>query len=150
MIPVSLACLPQRRILAQFTRYGISGGAAVGVHLAVLVVLVELAGSPAVMASVVGFACGTIVNYALQHRFVFSRSGGHGWYFPRYVAVTLITMLLNTAIFWALSSGLGVFYLASQVITIGIIVPVNFAINRSFTFASRAGGAQERRFGATT
>jgi putative flippase GtrA len=134
--PLSLACLPQSRIVAQLTRYGISGGAAVGVHLAVLVLLVELAGSAAVIASLVGFVCGTIVNYALQHRFVFSRSGGHGCYFPRYVAVTAITMMLNTALFWALSSGLGVFYLASQVITIGIVVPVNFAINRSFTFAA--------------
>jgi putative flippase GtrA len=133
--PVSLAGLPGRRVLAQFTRYGIAGGAAVGVHLAVLVVLVEVVGSPAVIASVVGFACGTMVNYALQYRFVFARFSGHRLYFPRYVSVTLATMALNTALFWALSSGLGLFYLASQVITIAIVVPVNFAINRSFTFA---------------
>ena len=141
MTRFSLACLSQRRMLVQFTRYGLSGSAAVGVHLALLVVLVELGGMPAVMASLVGFACGTIVNYALQHRFVFSRSGSHGWYFPRYIAVTLITMMLNTVVFWALYSGLGVFYVASQVITIGIVVPVNFAMNRSFTFASRTGAA---------
>jgi putative flippase GtrA len=136
MTPVLLACLPERRILAQFTRYGIAGGAAVGVHLTVLVVLVELAGGPAVIASVVGFACATLVNYALQHRFVFSRSSGHCLYFPRYIAVTLTTMTLNTLLFCSLSSGLGVFYLTSQVITIGIVMPVNFAINRGFTFAS--------------
>jgi hypothetical protein len=46
MTPVSLACLPGRRLLAQFTRYGMAGSAAVGVHLAVLAVLVEFAGSP--------------------------------------------------------------------------------------------------------
>ena len=34
-----------------------------------LAVLVEFAGSPAVVASLVGFACGTMANYALQHRF---------------------------------------------------------------------------------
>ena len=126
--------LPVRRILAQLTRYGIAGGTAVGVHLAVLVALVELAGSPAAMASWVGFACGTIVNYALQHRFVFSRSSGHGLYFPRFASVTLATMALNTVLFWALWRGLGVFYLASQVITIGCIVPISFILNRTFTF----------------
>ena len=52
------------------------------------------------------------------------------------MTVTLATMTLNTVLFWALSSGLGVFYLAGQVITIGIVVPVNFALNRSFTFAA--------------
>ena len=97
MTAVLLACSPERRILAQFTRYGIAGGAAVGVHLTVLVVLVELAGTPAVIASLVGFACATLVNYALQHRYVFSRSSGHRLYFPRYMAVTLVTMTLNTA-----------------------------------------------------
>jgi putative flippase GtrA len=101
----------------------------------VLVVLVEVALSPAVMASWLGFSCGTIVYYALQHRFVFSRSSCHGLHFRRYVAVTLATMALNTALFWVLSSGLGVFYVASQVITIGCIVPINFMINRNFTFA---------------
>jgi putative flippase GtrA len=71
---VSLACLPGRRTLAQFVRYGVSGGAAIGTHLAVLAALVELADNPAILASAIGFACGTFVNYALQHRFVFARS----------------------------------------------------------------------------
>ena len=83
MTLVLLVRLPERGTLAQFTRYGISGGAAVGTHLAVLAALVELAGSSAVLASLVGFACGTMVNYALQHRFVFSRFRAHGLYFPR-------------------------------------------------------------------
>ena len=123
-------------MLLQFTRYGLSGGAAAATHLAVLVILVELAGSPPVLGSVLGFACATLVNYTLQHRFVFHRSRGHAAYFPRYLAVTLATMTLNTLLFWALSSGLGIGYLASQVLTIAVIVPINFTINRSFTFAS--------------
>ena len=43
---------------------------------------------------------------------------------------------VQTKPLWVLSSGLGIFYLASQAITIGVIVPINFAINRSFTFAT--------------
>jgi putative flippase GtrA len=127
-----------RRMLVQFSRYVLSGGAAVATHLAVLVILIELAGSPPTLASLVGFVCATVVNYTLQHRFVFSRSRGHGSYFPRYLAVTLGTMTLNTLLFWTLSSGLGIYYLASQMITIGIIVPINFTINRSFTFRVRS------------
>ena len=128
-------------MLVQFTRYSLSGGAAVATHLAVLVVLTELAGSPPVLASLLGFGCATLVNYALQHRFVFARSRGHGSYFPRYLAVTLGTMALNTLLFWTLSSGVGIYYLASQVITIGVIVPINFAINRTFTFRVHPAGA---------
>ena len=112
-----------RRTLFQFTRYGLSGGAVVAVQLAGLAALVELAGSPPVLASLLAFACATVVSYTLQHRFVFSRSRGHGAYFPRYLAVASGTMLL------------GIAYLASQIITIGAIVPLSFAINRGFTFA---------------
>jgi putative flippase GtrA len=132
------------RIVVQFTRYGLSGCAAVATHLTVLTFLIELADSPPVLASVLGFAGGTLVNYALQHRFVFSRFGDHGSYFPRYLAVTLGTMAVNTLLFWALSSGLGIHYLASQVITIGVIVPINFMLNRSFTFRVRPAACGQR------
>jgi putative flippase GtrA len=129
------------RIVTQLTRYGLSGCAAVAAHLTVLIFLVELAGSPPVLASVLGFACATLINYALQHRFVFSRFRDHSLYFPCYLAVSLGTLTLNTLLFWTLSSGLGIHYLASQVITIGVIVPINFMLNRSFTFrVHQAGG----------
>jgi putative flippase GtrA len=123
------------RMLVQFTRYGLSGGAAVATLFLVLLFLVELLGVPSTVASALAFACAVPVNYGLQHRFVFNRSSGHALYFPRYLPTTALTVGLNTAVFWVLTHELGVVYVASQVITIAIIVPVNFAINRSFTFA---------------
>jgi putative flippase GtrA len=123
-------------LLPQVVRYGISGSAAAATLLVVLTLLVEVVGVRETLASAIGFSCAVVVNYALQHSFVFVRARGHALYLPRYLAVTMATLALNTALFWSLSSGLGMFYLASQVITIGVIVPINFAINRSFTFAT--------------
>lgn len=130
-----LAGVFEQTLLTQFIRYGFSGGAAAVTHIAVLVALVELAGSPPTAASVIGFVCATAVNYALQHRFVFGRNRGHVTYLPRYLGVTAATMTLNTLMFWGLVNGLSVNYVLSQVLTIGFIVPINFAINRGFTFA---------------
>ena len=119
----------------QFLRYGLAGSAAAATHLAVPVLLTELAAAPSTLASALGFACAVLVNYALQHRFVFNPgSHRHVLLFARYVAVTLSTLALNVGLFWALTSGLGVFYVLSQIITIGVIVPLNFAINRGYTF----------------
>lgn len=126
----------RRDVLSQAVRYGIAGSVAAATLFAVLALLVEVFGIMETLASAIGFVCGVVVNYTLQHRFVFARARGHGLYFPRYLAVTAGTLALNTALFWLLSSGLGIFYLASQVITIGVVVPINFAINRSFTFAT--------------
>jgi len=132
---------PLPATLLQFLRYGLAGSAAAATHLAVLVLLAELAAVPATLASALGFACAVPVNYALQHRFVFnSSSRRHLLLFSRYVTVTLLTMALNVGLFWLLTSGLGVFYVLSQIITIGVIVPLNFAINRSYTFAELATG----------
>ena len=112
-----------RATLLQFVRYGLSGSAAAVTHLIVLVVLTELGGVPSTLASALGFVGALPVNYGLQHRFVFNRSRRHTVFFTRYLAVTLLTLALNTCLFWALTSGLGVFYVASQIITIGLIVP---------------------------
>jgi putative flippase GtrA len=135
--------MPMRRPLAratllQFLRYGLAGGAAAATQLAVLVLLTELARTPSTLASAVGFGCAVPVNYALQHRFVFNRSRRHLLYFPRYVSITLLTLALNTGLFWLLTDGLGLFYVASQVVTIGLIVPLNYALNRYITFTDLA------------
>ena len=131
-----MTSLDRGRLLAQIVKYGISGGAAAATLLAVLTMLVELAHLPKTMASAIGFACAVVVNYTLQHGFVFGRASGHAHYLRRYLAVTACTMALNAGLFWTLANGLGLLYLASQVITIAVIVPINFIVNRSFTFAT--------------
>lgn len=122
------------RILVQFTRYGLSSVATIATQLALLVILIELAGSSPIVAPVLGFAGATFVSYMLQHRFVFARS--HGWHFPRYLAATPATLALNTLLFWTLARGAGIAHLASQALTIGVSVPLDFTLNRSFTFAA--------------
>lgn len=123
--------------LAQAIRYGIAGSAAALTHLAVLVLLVELVGCPKTLASALGFAAATPVNYGLQHRFVFRRQGGHRRFFTRYLAVTAATMALNTALFVLFTDELGVPYLIAQTVTIGLVVLVNFLLNRHVTFATQ-------------
>jgi putative flippase GtrA len=50
----------------------------------------------------------------------------------------LLTLGLNTVLFWLLTAGLGLFYVASQIVTIALIVPLNYVLNRSFTFSDLA------------
>ena len=139
-----------RDTLLQFLRYGLAGGLAAATHIVVLVVLTEFAMANPTLASAVGFGCSIPVNYALQHRFVFNRSRQHLRFFPRYVSITLLTLALNTGLFWLLTEGLGLFYVASQVVTIGLIVPLNYALNRCFTFSALAPVATDHSAGART
>jgi putative flippase GtrA len=124
-----------RATLLQFALYGLSGSAAAATLLLVLIVLTELGNVPSTLASALAFVCALPVNYILQHRFVFNKSSGHILFFTRYVTVTLLTLALNTCLFWMLTELGGIFYVASQVITLGLVVPVNFVANKMFTFA---------------
>jgi putative flippase GtrA len=126
------------KIVAELIKYSIAGGAAAATHLAVLAGLVQFMQVPKPMASAIGFCCATPVNYFIQHRFVFNRTGRHTIYFVRYVTVTLTMLAVNIIMFYILTQMLGLFYIYAQIIVIGIFFILNFLVNRSFTFGAAA------------
>ena len=123
------------KIAAEFIKYSIAGFAAAATHLAVLAGLVQLTPAPKPMASAIGFCCAIPVNYIIQHRFVFGRTGGHVVYFMRYLTVTLILLSANVVLFTIFTQVLGLFYIFAQVLVIGIVFVLNFLVNRTFTFS---------------
>lgn len=129
-------------VFVQFVRYAACGGMSAAVHIAVLVMLVEWWQVPSAMASSIGFASAIPVNYLLQHRFVFHGTGRHLTSFSRYVAVTLLSMGLNLALYWLFVFGIGIQYVLGQALAIGVVVLVNFTINRHFTFVSSTGAGR--------
>ncbi len=123
--------------ISQFFRYGVAGAAALGTHLLVLVILVELMGLAKYLSSLIGFLCAIPVNYAIQHTFVFGRRNGHTMYVQRYLLVTFAMAVANTVLFAFLVMLDFVPYIVVQVIVTGVIFVINFKINRSFTFSLR-------------
>ena len=117
-------------------RYLISGGTGALIHLAILTGLVEQFGTNDTIATSIGFVVGSVINYSLQYHWTFSADGPHHIMFTRYTMVTLITMSINAGIFWLFTHQLGLYYLYSQIIATGLMVFVNFHINKRFTFAS--------------
>lgn len=136
---------PTLSLLAQTIRYGLAGGTAALTLLVVLVLLVELVGCPKTLASVLAFTVATPINYGLQHRFVFRRRGRHGRLFVRYLGVTTATLALNTALFALFTTHFAIPYPVAQVVTVGIIVLVNFVLNRQFTFAPASASLNDVR-----
>lgn len=123
------------RITGEFIKYSIAGFAAAATHLAVLAGLVQLMQAPKPMASAIGFCCAIPVNYFIQHRFVFRRTGGHIVYFTRYIVVTMALLAVNVIIFSVFTQILGIFYILAQILVIGIAFVLNFLVNRTFTFS---------------
>jgi putative flippase GtrA len=121
-------------LLQELLRYVVAGGAALAVQLGVLTFLVEFFRVVPTVATSVGFVAAIVVNYVLQRRFVFQAEVGHSRAFARYLAVTLLGLAVNAAVFYVLTRQLGVFYALAQTLTTGLLFVVNYVVNRNFTF----------------
>jgi putative flippase GtrA len=116
-----------------FAAVGIVGTAA---HFATLVVLVQSYGWPPAGATTAGFLVGALVNYGLNYRLTFQSSARHAVALPRFLAIALLSMLLNLAIVWLLVHWQGKHYLIGQVVATVVVLVVNFVANRALTFAA--------------
>ena len=117
----------------QIVRFVAVGAVATVVHYSILIALVELAGVAPVVSTTVGYAGGTVVSYILNRRYTFKSNASHLASFPKFVALNVVGMLLNSAIFAALM-GLGIWYLLAQMIATGLVLIWNFLGARFFAF----------------
>ena len=123
-------------LVNQFTRYLICGGLAAAIHLAILIVLVEFFGAPKMLASGFGFVIASIVNITIQRLFIFRSDRPVANILLRYSMVTLFTLALNQILFFIAIEYFAIPYTIAQILVIGILVIVNFGLNRAITFGN--------------
>lgn len=126
-------------IIRQFVRFfGVGCLSAVG-HYGLLIFLVQIAGAAAVPASAAGALLGAWINYSLNYRFTFRSAKRHAESVSKFAVVASVGLLLNTLFMWIGVELLGVHYLASQIVTTGLVMIWSFAANRLWTFHVPAG-----------
>jgi putative flippase GtrA len=123
--------------LRKFGGYVVAGLAATGTHYVVMVVIINQAMLPEVIASCIGFLAGACVKYPLNYWAVFSSEQRHAVAIPRYVMSLAIGFVLNAAIFAILLRVLDVHYMVSQVLTTGAVLVVNYLLARYWIFLAR-------------
>jgi putative flippase GtrA len=125
------ATLPLSTRLLRFALVGLVGTAA---HYSVLTALVELAGSPVVLATTLGFGVGALVNYTLNHRFTFASAERHAVALPKFLTIAAVGAVLNAAIVAWLLRHVPVHYLVIQLAATGTVLLLNFTANSLWTF----------------
>ncbi len=125
-----------RRYIASFIRYFICGGIAMLIHFGTLILLVEEFKIMPIVSTSVGFCIAVIFNYLAQFYWTFKPTGSHKRFIMRFVGVTIITLNINTGLFWFLTEYQNLPYLISQVFATGVVFLLNFVINHHFTFKS--------------
>lgn len=125
---------PSPQMTPPFLRYAGAGAVGTAAHYAVLIALVQLAGSGAVAASTAGAIVGALVNYALNHRYTFASRRAHRVALPRFATVAGAGVALNATVIAALAATLPLHYLVMQVIATAVVLVAGFAANRRWTF----------------
>ncbi len=125
-----------RRYLASFIRYFISGGLATVILFGTLILLIEEFGINPTMASAIGFCLAVIFSYFIQYYWTFKPTGSHKRFMFRFLLVTILTLNINTGLFWFLNVMEKWPYIYSQIFATGTVFLLNFLINHHFTFKS--------------
>ena len=110
------------------------GGIATAAHYATLFALVQSGLARPLIGTITGFCVGAVVKYVLSYTVTFRSNGRHIEAGPRFVAVLLLMLAANTALFWALNSALGVNYMVAQVITTIALIAPGYVANRRWVF----------------
>ncbi|ARS28660.1 GtrA family protein [Sphingomonas sp. KC8] len=127
-----------RELLGQLIRYAITGGIASVVHLGLYWSLAEIAHVAPLIANLVGYVCAVIVGYVIHSRWSFrghgqrdnlARTGG------RFVAVSLVSLGLNSFWVWLLVERLGGQTWWPMPFMVAVTPLVVFWLNRRWVFA---------------
>lgn len=127
---LSRASVRCRRFVV-FTAVGALG--TVG-HYLVLIVAVELGNADAILASVLGFVTGAFINYFLNHAITFRSTIAHQRGIPRFMAVAIAGLLLNTLIMVLLVRLVDLHYLLSQVLATAVVLVWNYLGSELWAF----------------
>jgi putative flippase GtrA len=130
-----------RESIARVARFGVIGLLATATYFLTTVAL----GNPPVSmepiaANTIGFILSVVVSYVGHHRFTFRMDGAHGYYFPRFISVTVVLFLLSTAAVAVFRDILGYSHTLVTA-TIAVSYPVaSYALNFLWAFTRRSPG----------
>jgi putative flippase GtrA len=131
-----------KRDITQFIKFCFVGGSGVIVNLVVfnLTLLVWHTGggeTPKVaiyLGNALGFVVSVLTNYYLNRRLTFRSSGAVSRELPKFFTVSVIAYLGNLGILTFCLSVLHLSANPSQVIAIACVMPINFVMNKLWSF----------------
>ena len=116
----------------QFFRYLFVGGFAAVVNIGSLYILKEFINFNYIIANIIGFTIGLIVNYILSRLLVFAKEEtmNKTFEFIVYTIIGVVGLGLDTLFIWLFTEKLAVYYMLSKVISTGLVFIWNFSARK--------------------
>jgi putative flippase GtrA len=86
------------------------------------------------LGNLLGFVVSVLTNYYLNRRWTFRSSGAVKTELPKFFTVSVIAYLVNLGVFTFARHGLHLDDNVSQVIAIACVMPINFVLNKLWSF----------------
>ena len=118
----------------QILRFGLVGTATAGVYLGLLWLETTLLGLSTLVASIGAFILAVGFNYALHKRWTFGDMQAHTRTGPRYVAMILGGLMINSAILYLGTDVLDLGFWGPQLLSIAAMVLYNYVILSQLIF----------------
>lgn len=122
-------------MINSFSKYAAVGVLGTVTHLSLLYVFVEWFGIPPLPATSIAFVWVGLQSYLLSKTWVFDSDSSHATSLPRFIIVSLTGFFGNLGIMYLLINILDFWYMGAQMVTILVIPPMNYLMNRYWTFS---------------
>jgi len=131
-----------KKSLTQFVKFCFVGASGVVVNLVVFnatILLWRLATGTTPTAAeylgnLLGFVVSVLTNYYLNRRWTFRSSGAVKSELPKFFTVSIVAYLVNLGVFTIARHGLHLDDNVSQLIAIACVMPINFILNKLWSF----------------
>lgn len=122
----------------KFIRFCIVGGSGVIVNIGLLYLLTEFGGLYYLLSSAIAIETSIITNFILNNYWTWKRkSKGFFFRLAKFNLVSLMALVINMAILFALTEVVGIWYLVSNLIGIVVATIINFIVNDKWTFRKK-------------
>jgi len=119
--------------LRQFIAYALCGGTGVLTDLSLYSLLVW-SGVGYQWANAAGYAAGTLVSFVLNRHFTFRTYDNTLRRFGLFLAAALTGYLVSSGLLWLLVEQLGVNVFIAKLLTLAVVLVLQFSLNRAITF----------------
>lgn len=119
----------------QFILFCIVGASNTLITIGVYTLLLRL-DVPYLIASPIGYICGVVNGYLWSSKFVFKKKKT-AENAIKFLSVNLVVLSVNTGLMWLWVDVFSMHKILAQVLTICFTMPLNFILNKIWTYRSR-------------
>lgn len=122
-------------IIKPFLKYTTVGGLATCIHYAIFIGVIRFLAWAPWQATLIASSVGALAAYHLNYHYTFSSVDQHRTLLPKFLAVAVLGVILQTLIVAVLSQQWQWHYLLAQIVATIFGLILTFSINRIWTFA---------------